>query len=207
MVPSRADDPGAPPERVVAIDAAELSGLFSAPQWLRDLGLMTWLLVGIGAVLIGLVWLLGLTSSITVPVILGCIALAVAGPIVDKLERRRVPRAGGAAIVLLGLVAIGVLIVLMVLGGLASQSDEINAALNIGRLEDRERAQGRRRELERRGQVHQRRQERRAGRSARRSSRASPTGSAASRRCSSRSRSPSSAPSSCSRTARRCGAG
>ncbi len=130
MVPSRPDDAGAPPERVVAIDAAELSGLFSAPQWLRDLGLMTWLLVGIGAVLIGLVWLLGLTSSITVPVILGCVCAAVAGPVVNKLERRRVPRAGGAAIVLLGLVAIGVLIVLMVLGGLGSQSQEINAALN-----------------------------------------------------------------------------
>src|SRR3954464_11527039 len=68
-------------ERIVAIDATELSGLFSAPQWLRDLGLMTWLLVGIGAVLIGLVWLFGLPSSITVPVILGCVSPAVRGPL------------------------------------------------------------------------------------------------------------------------------
>ena len=127
---SDSSDPAAPPERVVAIDPTQLSGLFSAPQWLRDLGMMTWLLVGIGAVLIGLVWLLGLTASITVPVILGCVASAVAGPIVNKLERRRVPRAGGAAIVLLGLVAIGALILLMVLGGLSSQSEQINAALN-----------------------------------------------------------------------------
>lgn len=128
--PERGAADGAAPTRIVAIDASELNGLFSAPQWLRDLGMMTWLLVGIGAVLIGLVWLLGLTSSITVPVILGCVSAAVAGPVVDVLARHRVPRAGGAAIVLLGLVAIGVLILLMVLGGLGSQSEEINAALN-----------------------------------------------------------------------------
>src|SRR3954464_6207969 len=117
-------------ERIVTIDAAELSGLFSAPQWLRDLGLMTWLLVGIGAGLGGMVWLLGLTASITVPVILGCISAAVAGPLVAKLGHHGVPRGAGAAIVLLGLVAIGVLILMMVLGGLSSQSEQINAALN-----------------------------------------------------------------------------
>ena len=34
------------PDRIVAtIDATELGGLFSVPQWLRDLGLMTWLVV------------------------------------------------------------------------------------------------------------------------------------------------------------------
>src|SRR5687767_7077857 len=104
--------------------------LFSAPKWLRDLGLMTWLLVGIGIVLVGLVWLLGLTASITVPVILGCVLAAVTGPVVDKLEHRRFPRAGGTVIVLLGLVAIGALVLLLVLGGLASQSEQINAALN-----------------------------------------------------------------------------
>jgi predicted PurR-regulated permease PerM len=128
--PERGAADAASPTRIVAIDASELNGLFSAPQWLRDLGMMTWLLVGIGAVLIGLVWLLGLTASITVPVILGCVSAAVAGPVVNVLARHRVPRGAGAAIVLLGLVAIGVLILLLVLGGLTSQSEEINAALN-----------------------------------------------------------------------------
>jgi putative heme transporter len=125
-----ADEAGEAAARPDAIDPAQLSDLFSAPKWLRDLGFMMWLLVGVGAVLFGLVWLLGLTASITVPVILGCVCSAVAGPIVARLQRHGVPRAGGAAIVLLGLVVIGVLIVLLVLGGLASQSEEINKALN-----------------------------------------------------------------------------
>ena len=31
----------------VEIDPAELSGVFRAPDWLRDAGIMSWLLVGI----------------------------------------------------------------------------------------------------------------------------------------------------------------
>lgn len=117
------------PHIVATIDPSQLSGLFSAPQWLRDLGLMTWLLVGIGLVLVGLVWLLGLTASITVPVILGLVIAAVASPAVDSLQRRRVPRAAGAGIVLLGVVALGVVIAVLVFAGLASQSGAINAAI------------------------------------------------------------------------------
>ena len=52
---------------VVQIDATALSRVFSAPMWLRDLGLLAWFLVGVGLVLFGLVWLLGLTSTIVDP--------------------------------------------------------------------------------------------------------------------------------------------
>src|SRR3954451_17463634 len=92
--PEPAEDPV--PRIVATIDPSQLAGLFSAPQWLRDLGLLTWLLVGIGLVLVGLVWLLGLTSSITIPVILGLIIAAVSSPAVEALQRRRVPRGAGA---------------------------------------------------------------------------------------------------------------
>ena len=44
------------------------------------------------------------------------------------MQRHRIPRAAGAAIVLLGLIAIAVVITLMVFGGLYEQSDEIKAA-------------------------------------------------------------------------------
>ena len=115
---------------VVQIDATSLSRVFSAPMWLRDLGLLAWFLVGVAVLLVGLVWLLGLTSTITVPVTLGAILATVAGPVVTTLERRRVPRAAGAAIVLLGLLAIAAVITLMVFGGIFEQSDQIKAAAN-----------------------------------------------------------------------------
>jgi predicted PurR-regulated permease PerM len=117
-----------PQRTVVEIDATALSRVFSAPMWLRDLGLLAWFLVGVAILLVGLVWLIGLTSDITIPVALGAILATVAGPLVTKLQRHGFPRAAGAAIVLLGMLAIAVLIALMVFGGIYEQSDEIKAA-------------------------------------------------------------------------------
>jgi predicted PurR-regulated permease PerM len=113
---------------VVQIDATSLSRVFSAPMWLRDLGLLAWFLVGVALLLVGLVWLLGLTSTITVPVVLGAILATVAGPVVTALQRHGVPRAAGAAIVLLGLIAIAAVVALMVFGGIYEQSDQIKAS-------------------------------------------------------------------------------
>jgi predicted PurR-regulated permease PerM len=120
----------APSPTVVQIDATSLSRVFSAPMWLRDLGLLAWFLVGVALVLAGSVWLLALTQVIVAPVIVGCVLATVAGPLVAKLQRRGIGRAGGAAIVLLGMIVLAVIITLLVLGGLHSQSDEIKSSLD-----------------------------------------------------------------------------
>jgi hypothetical protein len=65
-------------------------------MWLRDLGLLAWFLVGVGLVLFGLVWLLALTSTIVMPVLVGAILATVAGPLVTKMHAVA-PRAAGAA--------------------------------------------------------------------------------------------------------------
>ena len=126
-----------PDETVVKIDATSLSRVFSAPMWLRDLGLLAWFLVGVGLVLFGSVWLLGLTATIVEPVIVGAILATVAGPLVAAMHARGVPRAAGAILVLLGLVAIGVVIFLLVFGGIAEQSSEIEAGVSdaVGQVE------------------------------------------------------------------------
>ena len=123
-----AAEPATGPTSVVQIDATALSRVFSAPMWLRDMGLLAWFLVGVGLVLFGFVWLLGITSTIVDPVVVGAILATVAGPLVSKMQAHRIPRAAGAGIVLLGLVALGVLIALLVFGGLYEQSSEIKAA-------------------------------------------------------------------------------
>jgi putative heme transporter len=122
-----------PPEEnsgptVVQIDATSLSRVFSAPMWLRDLGLLAWFLVGVILILTGIVVLLGLTATITEPVLVGAILATVAGPLVTTMQARGVPRAAGAAIVLLALLALGVLILLLVFGGIVEQSSEMKAA-------------------------------------------------------------------------------
>ena len=46
------------------------------------------------------------------------------------MQQHRIPRAAGAAIVLLALIALGIVIFLMVVGGLVEQSSEIKKSLN-----------------------------------------------------------------------------
>src|SRR5688572_30533778 len=99
--PSPADD-------YVEIDPAELSGVFRAPDWLRDAGMMSWLLVGIALLACSLVALLGLTQVIMLPVITAAIVAAVASPVVAWLQARHVPRALGSAIMLVAIFLLGV---------------------------------------------------------------------------------------------------
>ena len=54
-------------EEFLDLDAAELSGVFATPRWLRDVGLTAWLLVGVALFIVGAVWLLSLTQAIVVP--------------------------------------------------------------------------------------------------------------------------------------------
>jgi len=116
-----------PEHHIIQVGGDELAAVFSAPRWLRDLGIASWLLVGVAALLFGMVWLLGATAVITQPVIVAFVVASVASPLVSWLGRHRIPRAGGAAIVLLCLVAIAALVLLLVIGGVVSQADEAGA--------------------------------------------------------------------------------
>ena len=120
---------GAPPEpaavELSTVEAGQLATLFAAPRWLRDLGRTAWLLVGCFALVAGIVWLLGATYTIVGPVVAAMILATVTIPIVGRLGRHRVPRAAGAAIVLLGLLALGVLVVVIVIGGITAQDGNI----------------------------------------------------------------------------------
>jgi putative heme transporter len=105
---------------------------FSAPTWLRDLGFASWLLVGFVLIIIGFVWLLGQTSTIVMPVILAGVLGAVATPIVDALAHRKVPRAAGAGLVLLGFVVIAALVVFLVVHGITSNSGDASVQASRG---------------------------------------------------------------------------
>jgi predicted PurR-regulated permease PerM len=111
----------------VELDAGqlrELSSAFAAPRWLRDLGRTAWLIVGAFALLVGMVFLLGATSTITGPVVVAAIVATVAMPGVAALSRH-MPRAAAAALVLLALVALAVVVVVVVIGGVAGQIDAL----------------------------------------------------------------------------------
>jgi putative heme transporter len=125
---------GEPPDeggpQYIEIDPRELTGIFSVPQWLRDVGLMSWLLVGIAIFLVGAVWLLALTQVIVLPLITAGIIAAVASPLVAWLRRRGVPRGIGAALLMLALVAIGIGMALMIIGGITGEASAVAGHLS-----------------------------------------------------------------------------
>ena len=99
-------------------------------MWLRDLGLLAWFLVGVAVLLVGLVVAARPDLDDHRAGRVGAILATVAGPLVTNLQRRRVPRAAGAALVLLGMLIVAAVIALMVFAGLFEQSDQIKAAAN-----------------------------------------------------------------------------
>lgn len=123
---------GFAPDVVVHLDADDLramSAVFSAPRWLRNLGVASWLLAGVAVLVVGLVWVLGMTQTIVGPVLAGGVVAVVCAPAVTWLQNHKIPRAAGALLVLLAVIVLGVVILLLVIGGLLAEGDKIAAAL------------------------------------------------------------------------------
>ena len=107
----------------------DLSGLFAAPRWLRDLGSSAWLAVGVTLFVVGSVWILTLTQTIVAPVITAAVVAAVASPLVRWLEARGLGRAVAAVLILVALVILGAAVMVIVVGGITGQADELGAQL------------------------------------------------------------------------------
>jgi len=127
---TRGDGADAHETEVFELEPGALERVFVAPAWLRDAGVVAWLLVGIGLVLVGLIWLLALTSTIVIPVITATLIASVTAPLVNGLRRRGVPRAAGAALMLLAIVLLGAVLGVLVLGGITSQASDISSQLS-----------------------------------------------------------------------------
>ena len=126
---SSAEVNGEPAADFVELAPGELSGVFNAPQWLRDLGVMSWLLVGIAALAVGLAVLLSLTNAIVAPVLTAAIVAAVLSPLVRRLSSGRLPRAAATVIVFVTVVAVGAVFAVLMLGAVAGQAGELEGAL------------------------------------------------------------------------------
>jgi putative heme transporter len=120
---------GAAADQPAEIEVAELTQALAAPGWLRDAGATAWLLVGITLFLVGAVWIASLTQTIVGPVITATVVAAVASPLVRWLGGHRVPRGLGAALVLLGIVAVGVGMFVVVIAGITSQTGDVTHQL------------------------------------------------------------------------------
>lgn len=114
------------------MDRDPLAGVFAAPRWLRDAGLTGWLLAGVTIVVVGFLFIASLTHTIFVPVVVAGVIAAVAGQLVGFMGRHHVPRALGALLVMILIVAAGFLAGYLILNGIASEADGITDRLESG---------------------------------------------------------------------------
>ncbi len=114
-------EPSRETDQHIEIDARQLTDIFVVPQWLRDVGLTAWLLVGVALFLAGAVWLLSLTQVIVLPVLTAGIVAAVSSPPVWWLRRHGIPRGLGAALLMLAMILVAVGMTLVVVGGIIGE--------------------------------------------------------------------------------------
>lgn len=117
------------PDPAPPFEPRDLTGLFTTPRWLRDLGLSAWLAAGVTLLLVGVVWLMSLTHTIVLPVLTATVIAAVASPLVGWLERHGVARGASAALLLVGAIVLGVAVVVVILAGISSQADDLRTQL------------------------------------------------------------------------------
>jgi predicted PurR-regulated permease PerM len=123
------DDRRSAVQRGVAAAAQREITQFRTPTWFRDVGIGAWLLLGIAGVLALGLFLVALVADVAIPLAIAAVLAAILVPLVDRLERWRVPRWLGATLVLVLAVALVVATISVVVAGLISQSDEIWAEL------------------------------------------------------------------------------
>jgi predicted PurR-regulated permease PerM len=117
-------------DTVPIVEPADLTGVIRVPNWLRDAGLMSWLLVGIGLLVSALVALAALTQVIVVPVITAAIVAAVCSPLISWMARHGIPRAIGSVLMMLAIVAVTIGMVAMVVLGITGEISSINDNLD-----------------------------------------------------------------------------
>ncbi|HET7427396.1 MAG TPA: AI-2E family transporter [Gemmatimonadales bacterium] len=113
----------------VGLEPRDFVGLFTAPRWLRDLGISAWLAVGVTLFVVAAVWVLSLTDTIVTPLITASVVAAVASPLVRALERRGVKRGLGSALLLVLFLVLAIAVAVVVLGGISSQTGQIRSEL------------------------------------------------------------------------------
>ena len=111
------------------------SWLSLAPRTLSKLGVRSWLILGIAGVLAIIGYGLYMAINLVVPLVLAVILGILFAPLVDVMEKRRIPRAAGATITMLLIVVIAGGTIWLVEASVAGQVGMIQQQLNSAFVE------------------------------------------------------------------------
>jgi len=110
-----------------------LGGL--VPEWVLNVGIVSWSIIGACAVLAVLFWFFAITASISVPLLLAMVIGMISYPLVEKMVARRIPVGAAATLVLVFLVVVVAFAAWVVVTGVVSQWPAIQAQLQAGLAE------------------------------------------------------------------------
>jgi len=102
------------------------------PEWLRTLGTGAWLIVGLIVLIGAFLLLLALIAPVLVPLVIAAVLASILVPVVDRLERWRIPRWLGSVMLLLAGVAVAIGLVVLVGRLVVAQGGLIWAELTAG---------------------------------------------------------------------------
>jgi predicted PurR-regulated permease PerM len=106
--------------------------LFRIPSWLRATGMSAWLMLGILAFVVVAYLGLARISALIIPLVVAIVLGMIFHPLVDRLRRAGVASSLGAAIVMLGLVAVAASAVWLAVKGVIDQSGRIAEQVQLG---------------------------------------------------------------------------
>lgn len=119
------------PERT-ATGSRSLLPLSRVPDWLSRVGLSAWLWLGIIALVVVLYLGLAQLSGLLIPLVVAAVIGMIFHPVVDRLQGVGMRRSMGAALVLVGLVAITAASIFLAVKGVVDQGDLITVQLQNG---------------------------------------------------------------------------
>ena len=128
---SLGDDAESQARRVAAAAQREIT-TFQVPSWLRTIGVVSWLTIGVVALAAVVLCVLALVTEVAIPLAIAAVLAAILVPLTDRLEEWHVPRWLGATLVLLLALAVVAGTIALVINGIVSQSDEIWQQLQAG---------------------------------------------------------------------------
>ncbi len=103
-----------------------------APRWLQTAGVSAWLLVGVAAAAAVVGYVYKATIGLMIPLIIAVVVGMALAPLVDVMERRRLPRSAGALIAMLLVTVVLAASVFIVVRGLISQGPTVVSQLQAG---------------------------------------------------------------------------
>lgn len=107
----------------------------SAPYWLRRTGVVSWLFLGVVLAATTIVSAVAAVSGIAVPLLVAALIGVLFQPLVDMLEKQRVPRLIGTILTMVLIILGAVGMVSLVVQGFIQQGPEIAGQLQAGWLE------------------------------------------------------------------------